>query len=60
MPTLLKNFFDRRNQPTPEEVQAMDCARMALQSRVDQMLRKGAARATIGQLATDAFGRALQ
>ena len=60
MPTLLKNFFDRRNQPTPEEVQAMDCARMALQGRVDQMLRHDADRLASRQRTTNAFGRALQ
>ena len=60
MPTLLKNFFDRRNQPTQEEVQAMDCARMALQSRVDQMLRHDAVRSAGRAPTTTAFGRVLQ
>ena len=62
MPTLLKNFFDRRNQPTAEEVQAMDCARMALNDRVERLLMKQDM--TRGQssynVTTDRFGRALQ
>ena len=60
MPTLLKSFFDRRSQPTQEEVQAMDCARMALQDRVDRLLRQDATRIPAPRPTTDAYGHALQ
>lgn len=60
MPTLLKSFFDRRSQPTPQEAEAMDSARLALQTRLDQMLRHDAARtAATKQPSTDAYGRAI-
>jgi len=61
MPTLLKSLFDRKREPTPEESKAMDCARMALQGRVDRMLRQDALRhADVSRPTTDAYGRALQ
>ena len=60
MPTLLKSFFDRRKEPSQEEIHAMDCARMALQSRVDNLMRKESNRFSFDQTTTDAFGRALQ
>ena len=61
MPTLLKSFFDRRNQPAPKDVEAMECARHALQNRIDQLLRHDAERTAAAQRPiTDAYGRALQ
>ena len=61
MPTLLKSFFDRRNQPAQEDLEAMNGARLAMQTRIDHMLRHDAERAAAArQPITDAYGRALQ
>jgi len=40
MTRILKTLFDRkRNEPTPEEIEAENFNRMALQVRVEQLMR---------------------
>ena len=61
MPTMLRSFFDRRSQPSPEDVKAMECASLALQTRIDQLLRQDAARSAAAERPiTDAYGHFLQ
>lgn len=41
MTRILKTLFDRkRNEPTPEEIEAENFTRMALQVRVEQLMRR--------------------
>jgi hypothetical protein len=40
MPRLIKNLFDRKpNEPTPEEIEALDRATFVLRCRVERMLK---------------------
>jgi len=54
----LKAIFERKK-PDPEELQAIDSARVALQERVERLMRQNSTRQTQTQV-TDSFGRSLQ
>lgn len=61
MPAILKSFFDRNKQPDQQEVRDFAVARMALQTRVEQLMRQESSKHThTMDPCTDRFGRALQ
>ena len=53
---MLKALF-KKNQPTPEQTQALQEANMALRVRMERLLREGAAEHFGHAMVTDKFGR---